>query len=274
MTTTSPSSSFVFFPQPISIAALPPSSADDTVSGNHTNGSSSDVDIYLYGWSASNSIVIAGGMEAASFDQACGYLTRATSKRMNQSLGQTEEERAFKVLGKCCQCSQDRGRLNESDPKASAVHQVPKLKGKGRALDQDGVLPLHLSPANLPSLCSMVVLYPITIVHYAPPSPSRLQFLSLVPLQLDLTSFTSPVFIDKAGRRRDAAVGGDKKEAQQSERSLLDGRIRTSATLDFTSPMNSCRGVVANLEEVVDWVSSFAPNRLCCHFTDSLDDYD
>jgi hypothetical protein len=247
MSSKSTTTTFIFFPQPITISSSP--SIKQSTSQNN----------YLYGWSASNSIVIAGAIKADSFEQAHLHLTTTTtssSNSINNSLHQTDQQ-TFKLLGRCCQCAQQQPHVSSDIDEKMESH-TPE-KGKERALDQDGILPLHLSPTNFPSLCSMVVLYPTLIVQYIPPSPSRLQFLSLAPLQLDLTSFTSPIVIDKRGDRRRGAHDEYTTEIHQSEQSALGERVRKAISLDFVSSTNSCRGVIANLEEVVDWVS-------CCFF--------
>lgn len=135
----------------------------------------------------------------------------------------------LRVLGACCSCS-------ESSADA---------KGKGRA-HATTPISIHLSSTGHPSFCPS---HPssTTIITFVPPSRSHLQFLSLVPLQLDLNSFSSPL---KGGQR---APDEDQKEGA----GVLGDKMRKSAKLDFSGPV--CVDM-ADLEQVVDWVR--APSSL------------
>lgn len=129
----------------------------------------------------------------------------------------------LRVLGTCCSCSDS----SSTD-----------IKGKGRATP----LSIHLSFTSLPTFCPS---HPssATLITFVPPSRSHLQFLSLVPLQLDLNSFSSP---SKGGQRAP-------DEDQLEGAGVLGKKVQKSAKLDFSSPV--CVDM-ANLEQVVDWVRS------------------
>lgn len=104
---------------------------------------------------------------------------------------------------------------------------------------------------------------PVTIITYTPPSRAQLQFFSLTPLQLDLTSFSSGRQHRTRRRPSVSAPGSAANVAEQAtkreegKRAALVAKLRRSVRLDFSSATDggSLPGGVADLERVVDWVS-------------------
>jgi hypothetical protein len=133
-------------------------------------------------------------------------------------------------------------------------------KGKARASDHTPPTPstsfhIYLSSTSSPTLTPSSP--PTTLILYTPPKRSQLQFLSLVPLQLDLNSFDAPPTPGSSTAAKKAEAEARKKRDKEgrTEEHVLGEKLRRSAKLDFSSPTNAPAVAVADLEEVVDWVS-------------------
>ncbi|ORY41449.1 N-acetylglucosaminyl transferase component-domain-containing protein [Leucosporidium creatinivorum] len=114
---------------------------------------------------------------------------------------------------------------------------------------------IHLSSTLSPTLTPTTP--PTTLILYTPPKRSQLQFLSLVPLQLDLNSFDAPPTPGSSTAAKKAEAEARKKRDKEgrTEEHVLGEKLRRSAKLDFTSPSNAMPVAVADLEEVVDWIN-------------------
>lgn len=170
---------------------------------------------YIYGFSSPLSAVVAGSLPASSLSTA--------QQRLDAVLGDVGKD--VVILGRL-------------------KHDEGKGKGRASAEEGDNFL-LHLSLAG-PRLVEGSKR--TTLVVYTPPNRAQLQFLSLVPLPLDLNSFSSG---DGNG---DAAVKED-DEAQKTEDEVLSEKLKQSRELDFSAAERPKEGQLADLEKVVEWAS-------------------
>lgn len=200
----------------------------------NASASISDGLLYLYGWKEGTTTFIAGGIYASSFDVVQTIVIEAR-KRL---LGTAGEE--LKVLGVAVIKGREQNGVIES-----------KGKGKGKQVEIE--LELEINAGGVPSLVSnhksASIIERRTIILFKIPSKSRLQFLSLVPLQLDLNSFISAADF----HHKDSVQKPVLKH--KSEDTVLGDKLRQSAKLDFSSPTNAIRAEMANLKRVIDWVS-------------------
>lgn len=155
---------------------------------------------FLYGWQHRNSTLVAGHLVATTHEEAKVQLDQALKQLDSIHSG------TVVVLG------------------STTLEPLPAL------------LHLPLDAQGIPTLKNPEQ----TLVLYSPPSPDLLQFISLLPLQLDLTSFSGP------------ARKGDEDVARH-EHELLSDKIRKSLELDFSRPQVG-QGDLVNLQDIVDKV--------------------
>lgn len=184
---------FVFFPDPLPLAARASTSRLDAQPSR----------IYYYGWEETGTLLVAGGIEALSLDDAQRRLSDLPSRLTTGP------------RGNICIVAESVGEGQEEE-ETGLDRQLVSLKFDG----------------GIPRLSDVTSTQkPPTIILYTPPSPSRLQFLSLLPLQLDLTSFSTPP-------RHGRASASVQPDAGDEENTRLSGKLRHSAKLDFSSPTN------------------------------------
>lgn len=220
-----PTATHLFFPDPLPTETATPFPSTATAGPTAS---------FLYGWVKGTTVVVAGALDAASWEDA--------RQRVDKAAEFFPGTDALGVVGMVCSCD---GPLNEGSGGASKSRRA-KAKGKVEvvATGQRRALRMHLSVDGVPSVVCDESMGDVTPVFYTPPSRSNLQFFSLVPLQLDLNVFSSP------GR---SAMEVDASKEDQEESKLGD-KIRHSVRLDFSSASRrSVRGIT-NLERVVDWV--------------------
>lgn len=184
---------FVFFPDPLPLSAHASTSRLDAQPTN----------VYYYGWEDAGTLVVAGGIEA---------LTLADAQQRLRDLPSTLA----------------------AGPRGS-IRIIAESVGEGKEdkeVDPDQQLVSLKLDNGIPRLASIAPAQePYTIIIYTPPSPSQLQFLSLLPLQLDLTSFSTP-------SRHGKSLSTRQTDDADDENIRLSGKLRQSARLDFSSPTN------------------------------------
>lgn len=213
-----PPEHFCFFPTPLPLAAA---ASNDTT--------------WLYGWQGDRAAVVAGAVQAASY--------QAAQQRVQDAFNKVDDR--VRILARCYSSSEkeaarDEQREREGEPSLLQLY-----------------LPAASNGTSIPTILSSSPT--TTLITYTPPRRSQLQFLSLVPLQLDLNSFSSPSSGAKGkGKGSSAAqraeVRRKREEEEQTESHVLGEKLRRSAELDFSHPSHGPKVAVADLEEVVDWV--------------------
>lgn len=185
---------FVFFPRPLPVStASPIASTSKSVQ-------------YLYGWrgECEGAVVVAGALHAMSFGDA-----QESIKGIARQLGPAPGTEALCILGRC---------------------DLDDMSDKGKSnlgVDlSDSLVQIRVSDDGIPSTSDEAL---GTFVLYKPPSRSKLQFFSIVPLQLDLNSFLLP--------SHDTTIRADKTSPtkEEAEDVSLGNKIRRSSALDFSS---------------------------------------
>lgn len=211
---------FVFFPSPLPLTARASTSRLAPQPSNR---------YYYYGWQDAGTLLVAGAIEALTFEDA------------QQRLSDLPSALATGPRGSVCIIAASAGDAEEE-----------------KELVSDGQLVSLRIDNGIPRLLTAPTTHELpTIIMYTHPSPSRLQFLSLLPLQLDLTSFSTP-----ARHGRSSPVPQLDKEGDEIMR--FSGKLRQSAKLDFTSPTNhpAWKDGSPDLQLVVDRVSTAIPSAL------------
>lgn len=172
---------------------------------------------FLYGFSSPSKAiaVVAGTLTAGSREEARGWL--------QQRLGTPGDN--VKILG----------RLQETAKDGKGKGQASAEADDGFVLRFDGQRPTLLAGEHDQTT---------TLVVYTPPNRHQLQFLSLVPLPLDLNSFSSA-----SDESRMAT-----SEAEMTEDQIFGEKLKQSRALDFSAAGSAAEGC-ADLEQVVKWVA-------------------
>lgn len=225
---------FLFFPLPTPRAATLQAQASTTAT-----------QLYLFGWQGRHACLVAGILQAVDHHDAQQRLDTVCN-HLNHHLI---------ILGTASAAS-DKGKARASDqPPPAPSASLPSFH-------------IDLSTISSPSLAPTSP--PTTLILYTPPKRSQLQFLSLVPLQLDLNSFDAPPTPGSSAAAKKAEAEARKKRDKEgrTEEHVLGEKLRRSARLDFTSPSNAPPVAVADLEEVVDWVmhALLSPSRRTADF--------
>lgn len=179
---------------------------------------------YLFGWKGTHASLVAGILHAIDQEDA--------QQRLDTTFNHLSHH--LIILGTC----------------SSASDQPPHAPSTSSPSFH-----IHLNSTSSPTLAPTSP--PTTLILYTPPKRSQLQFLSLVPLQLDLNSFDAPPTPGSSTAAKKAEAEARKKRDKdgRTEEHVLGEKLRRSAKLDFSSPSNAPPVAVADLEEVVDWVT-------------------
>lgn len=187
-----------------------------------TAAHASNAETFVFGWQRAHAAVVAGAIHAV--DSVAAQVQLSTALR-----GQSHD---LEIIGRCLSPSA-KGKEKQARP-CAGEHFVFESS-------LDNLPRIHHSPHGRS-----------TIVTYSPPNRAQLQFLSLVPLQLDLNSFISPMGAKRAAKG--AVDDTDREERAKMEQIALADKIRHASRSDFSSRTNAEPVATTDLAEVIDWV--------------------